>query len=184
MKIETRWFHVIQQVFLFLEKKIIPPLRGQSPLTKSDFLSKRFSITLITIFVGFLTGNVFGTFLTKLREFIYWDIFIVFLILAFCEFTSFLMYTKQEIRFGEGDFDLSRGEGARGRGGGGVSPPSTPQHPLAPPKPLVTKQLNGFWSYINFKYKHIYFQKFIKLLNSFKIGLLFGFFVDAFKVGS
>ena len=157
MKIETRWFHVIQQVFLFLEKKIIPPLRMTSSvtLTKSDFLSKRFSITLITIFVGFLTGNVFGTFLTKLREFIYWDIFIVFLILAFCEFTSFLMYTKQEIRFGEGDFDL-----------------------------LLTNQPNGFWSYINFKYKHIYFQKFIKLLNSFKIGLLFGFFVDAFKVGS
>ena len=153
MKIETRWFHVIQQVFLFLEKKF---LTSPNPrFAESDFLSKRFSITLITIFVGFLIGNIFGTFLTKLREFIYWDIFIVFLILAFCEFISFLMYTKQEIRFGEGHFDS-----------------------------LLTNQLNKFLSYIHFKDKHIYIQKFIKLLNSFKIGLLFGFFVDAFKVGS
>nr|YP_001382192.1 hypothetical chloroplast RF20 [Pleurastrum terricola]ABO69329.1 hypothetical chloroplast RF20 [Pleurastrum terricola] len=127
MKIETKCFYIIQHIFLFLENTILP----SKTFNGSNIISKRFPITLFAILSGFIIGNVFGTFLTKLREFICWDVLILGFILIFCEFINFLIYTKI------------------------------------------------------FNLKAYFLTRFsIKLLNSFKIGLLFGFFVDAFKVGS
>nr|YP_009105832.1 hypothetical chloroplast RF20 [Koliella corcontica]AIT94532.1 hypothetical chloroplast RF20 [Koliella corcontica] len=104
--------------YLFLEK------------TKKYYYCKKnkFTINLFFLFIGFILGNTFGTFLNTLRQYFIWDGYIITLLLIFLEIINKLIYNNQ---------------------------------------------------FINYKNK-----KAIKNLNFIKIGILFGFFIDAFKVGS
>ena len=99
---------------------------------KVNGLNKFLSITLFCFFLGFIVGNVFGTFLSGLRQVFHWDGFIILSLLGFIEITNYASYDPK----GKRAFFISRNEFA--------------------------------W----------------KMCNFLKIGLLFGFFIDAFKVGS
>ena len=109
MKKKPRVFHLLAINFDFIYKKF---LNFKSVL----------SLGLCAIFLGFLCGNIFGTFLSIIRNLLFWDGLILSLLLLFVEFLSFIFYKKRK---------------------------------------------NSF-----------------KNLNFFKIGLLLGFYIDAFKVGS
>ena len=99
---------------------------------KVSGLNKYLSITLFCFFLGFILGNLFGTFLSGFRQIFHWDGFIIFYLLGFIEITNYANYDPK----GKKAFFISRNEFA--------------------------------W----------------KMCNFLKIGLLFGFFIDAFKVGS
>ena len=103
---------------------------------KSLFLQKSFPSILALLLLGFLVGNVFGTFLNTLRFFFIWDGFIIFILIGVLEILSYTAYHAKNRSF---IFLIS---------------------------PKIVR--NAFWQFINF----------------FKIGLMIGFFVDAFKVGS
>jgi hypothetical protein len=91
--------------------------------------------SLLSLFLGFLIGSIFATFLPSLRHFFPWDGFIIFIIICTSEFISYVIYHKDKRKFLVFEFS---------------------------PKEKT------FW----------------ELLNIFKTGTFFGFFIDAFKVGS
>lgn len=105
---------------------------------KFFFFQNSFSSAIFFLFLGFLGGNLFGTFLTAIRTLVPWDGFIVLSLLFFIELISYIRYHK------EGRYFLI------------------------------------LW---NFPFS---FQKRVvwKSFNFLKIGLMVGFFIDAFKVGS
>jgi hypothetical protein len=86
---------------------------------------------LFALVLGFFLGNLFGTFLATLRQYIASDIVIILLICLLFEYISILAYT------------MSR------------------------------KLMHSNWQI-----------RLRRALNLWKLGCLFGFFVDAFKVGS
>jgi hypothetical protein len=91
--------------------------------------------SLVSLFLGFIIGSIFATFLPSLRHFFPWDGFIILIILSFSEFLSYVIYHRDKRKFLVIEF--------------------TPEN-------------KTFW----------------ELLNIFKTGTFFGFFIDAFKVGS
>lgn len=125
MKIESRLLFFINRLKNSLKRK-------------NSFFKEIFSFALFTLFVGFLIGNLFGTFLNTIRSFILWDPLIIFLILFIMELLNYLLYNKSK-RF------------------------------------FVIFQKSSY--YLNNKIIW-------KSLNYLKIGIMFGFFIDAFKVGS
>lgn len=114
MKLETRFLFFFKQFFLVIKQKLF-------------FFEKNFSIALFFLFLGFIFGNLFGTFLNKIRSYIVWDGFTILILIILFETISFFTYHKK--------------------------------HNL---------KKKFFWTTANY----------------FKIGLMFGFFIDAFKVGS
>lgn len=144
---------------------------------KNSFFKEVFSFALFTLFFGFLIGNVFGTFLNTIRSFIRWDGFIIFIILFIMEFYNCFLYNrffkKDKDFFFKKDKDCS---------------------PCIPPFPrkvfpccwYKAKEL-AHPLFVFFSYKQNLFtnnQMIWKTVNLLKIGILFGFFIDAFKVGS
>ena len=96
----------------------------------------RFLESACSFYLGFIIGNLFGTFLNFLRNKIIWDGIILIIIIFFFEFLNFIIYNKNQ---------------------------------LAPQASSIPKFLN---------------KKLLIILKNFQIGILFGFFIDAFKVGS
>ncbi len=107
---------------------------------KSLFLREKFSSLLALLLLGFLVGNVFGTFLNILRFLFFWDVFIIFLLIGLLEILNYNVYRAKNRLLFLGAFGTNRN--------------SVPAKNAA------------------------------QSLNFFKIGLMIGFFVDAFKVGS
>lgn len=101
------------------------------------YLQKHFAIMFCLLLMGFVVGNMFGTFLSLIRNFIIWDGLLIICFLFIFEIFSYAIYHSKERIFG---FFL-----------------------LYPQ--LINKSI---WRFANF----------------FKIGLMIGFFIDAFKVGS
>ena len=125
MKIETRIVFFINQLKVYLNRK-------------NSFFKEVFSFALFTLFVGFLIGNLFGTFLNTIRSFIFWDGLIIFIILFIMELLNFILYNKTT-RF------------------------------------FVISQKISYYPNNQIIWKSV---------NYLKIGIMFGFFIDAFKVGS
>ena len=112
---------------------------------KIFFFKKVFSFALFSLFFGFLVGNLFGTFLNTIRSFIFWDGFIIFIIVFIMELLNCVLYNHF--------FNKKKKQ---------------PFVPLFPSKKGFSLTLVINW----------------KTMNILKIGILFGFFIDAFKVGS
>jgi hypothetical protein len=125
MKIETRIVFFINQLKVYLNRRIF-------------FFKEVFSFALFTLFVGFLIGNLFGTFLNTIRYFIFWDGLIIFIILSIMELLNFILYNKAKRFF------------------------------------VISQKISYYPNN----------QIIWKSLNYLKIGIMFGFFIDAFKVGS
>lgn len=93
---------------------------------------------LLSLLLGFLLANIFGTFLGVLRCAAIWDGFVIFALVVLLEVISCARYQT-------------------------LQPPTVGVVSFA-----STGNRNVFW----------------RLTNNFKVGLLLGFFVEAFKVGS
>lgn len=114
------------------------------------YVQKQFTGLLCLLFIGFLIGNLFGTFLNLIREFLVWDGLIGIFLVAVMEIFSYAAYHDKERSFGV--FLI---------------------HPKTLNRLSKSKQIGKIGE-----------SKFWQKLNLFKIGLMIGFFVDAFKVGS
>ena len=104
---------------------------------KSQFSLDKFTQVLCLVLIGFLVGNLFGTFLNTIRRYIAWDGVIVFFIISIIEISNYNVHNK-----------------------------------------------NRAFLSILFRTDQNKMKRFWKFFNFFKIGLMVGFFVDAFKVGS
>ena len=118
---------------LSLLKALIFYLQCRIQLFQSSFATM-----LLSLLLGFLLANIFGTFLGALRCATIWDGFVIFGLVVLVEVISCARYQT-------------------------LQPPPVGVISFAP-----TKNQNLFW----------------RLTNNFKVGLLLGFFVEAFKVGS
>jgi hypothetical protein len=155
---------------------------------KSQRFEKNFVASTFFLFFGFMCGNLFGTFLSFFRNTIPWDGAIIAVILLFVEWVNYLNFVVLNKR---------------------TPLPSSPESK----KPFVvlcfiqigliiprcldyfrafmlqTKkaEFQNQWSRF-LKSAFVFFQRkrntAIRLLNFYKLGLLLGFFIDAFKVGS
>lgn len=114
------------------------------------FFENHFALSIFFLFLGFVCGNLFGTFLTFFRNFANWDGTIIISTIVFIEFINYLNYTTN-----------------------GTNKPI---------QWLSKSKLNlNFILLTKFDYLK---QTVFLFLNFYKIGLLLGFFTDAFKVGS
>ncbi len=124
---------------------------------KSRLSLDRFTQVLCLLLLGFLVGNLFGTFLNTIRKYITWDGVIVFFIISIIEISNYNVYRNKNRPFLLTMTDQSK---------------TQTKMRATKPKSLFYKQflfvIPTFWKSFNF----------------FKIGLMVGFFVDAFKVGS
>jgi hypothetical protein len=114
---------------------------------KCQFFTKKFTISLFYLFLGFLIGNLFGTLIDFFRLLL-WDGFIILGVIFVFEGISFLNY-RFLIRLEESKRDTT----------------------FSSKSPSAARQSSLF-------------VVFIKSLNFLKLGILLGFFIDAFKVGS
>jgi hypothetical protein len=109
-------------------------------------------------FLGFMCGNLFGTFLVFFRQWIIWDGFVILLTILFIELIHYLNFYVFKSDY---DFKLYDTQ---------YQPPSNIN--------TLNKSINRPL------FDQFHFKIGIRLLNFYKLGLLFGFFIDAFKVGS
>jgi hypothetical protein len=137
---------------------------------KYVFFQTQFSNSVFFFFLGFLSGNIFGTFLPQIRRFFPWDGFLIASFLFLIELLSYNRYGREGRAF------------------------------LFFWKFLSLKQISAAYLFENNVQKTLTFNRqnkeskdkdflsikksFWKVTNFFKIGLLVGFFIDAFKVGS
>ena len=101
------------------------------------YLQKHFATMFCLLLMGFVIGNIFGTFLSLIRNFIVWDGLLIICFLFIFEIFNYAIYHSKERVFAF--FLIYPG--------------------------IINKTI---WRFANF----------------FKIGLMIGFFIDAFKVGS
>jgi hypothetical protein len=138
---------------------------------------RNFSLTVFSTLSGFLVANIFGTFLTVLRSCLGWDGFVVIGLIFFVEAINLSVYRilrpsllrSKELRAeerGTGVKNLEGQDSSRNRSRMGISKTLKP----------LTLFLLGLSDRRSFLV--------CQLINSFKLGLLLGFFVEAFKVGS
>lgn len=104
---------------------------------KDQWSIDKLTRVLCFLLIGFLVGNLFGTFLNTIRRYITWDGGIVFFLITLIEIFNYNVYHNEKRPF---FFFLLN--------------------------PKIVKR--SFWKSFHF----------------LKIGLMVGFFVDAFKVGS
>ena len=117
-----------------------------------------FSLALFSALFGFLVANVFGTFLTALRNYVKWDGFIIFGLVVCIECINVIVYSVNVHRNRNLFQNSFRFVGFK----------------LAPFSSEGKKPFH-YTSRQNIIYQ---------LIKNFKLGLLLGFFVEAFKVGS
>lgn len=140
MTSNTPFFNQIHRLQFLLKKKM-------------TFFKKIVILSLFFLFLGFVFGNLFGTFLNYFRSFTDWDGLIIIFILVIIEIINYLNYKslKNGNSFLLNFFSSRKNFGRRGN---------------------------------NQKDSRKHMNSIIKILHFSKIGLLMGFFIDAFKVGS
>ena len=133
------------------------------------FFEEYFANGVFFLFLGFLSGNIFGTFLNIFHKTIVWDGFLILILILFEEFISYLTYhSKKRTNFFKFDF-IS------------VEKFFFKKKNFLYIDTFLPKNIQLKWSQLFLLYKQPFF---LKSLNLFKIGILLGFFIDAFKVGS
>lgn len=138
-------------------------------LFKIKMARAQFLESACSFYLGFIIGNLFGTFLDLLRNKIIWDGIILITIIFFFEFINFIIYNKKQAQRWAGSappFDEESRQQDLGR--------TTIWSPLGTNRRRKARAPS-------FKFQN---QKLLIILKNFQIGILFGFFIDAFKVGS
>ena len=183
MFFETRLSRYLAEFLSTLKEKII-------------ILQTSLSFVLFSLFTGFLFGNLFGTFLDTLRLYFFSNSFVGFFILVLIEAINSLVYGISRFEYGNKKKK--------------VSLQLYDEKSSTSLKSEIQRSNNKYFSKKFHKNKRLLLAKFYlitqnllslilqkkvfscyqgatyikRILNSFKIGLLFGFFVDSFKVGS
>jgi Protein of unknown function (DUF565) len=125
-----------------------------------------FGTSVFFLFLGFICGNLFGTFLNFFRNYLFWDGFIILLTILMVEWISYAHRTYF----------------------GSRKPLSMNHLNQIKPSRLIDVQsvsMPVFKSDIQeFNLRHRFLPLLYRFLNFYKMGLLLGFFTDAFKVGS
>lgn len=129
------------------------------------------TVSIFTLFFGFVCGNLFGTFLNYFRNFVQWDGLIISLTILIIEFINYLNF-----RFTKASLETS----------------NYGNQSLQPVQDKLIEQTKSFTRYpisstntrLSAKFSLLNKRYWVKILNFYKIGLLLGFFIDAFKVGS
>lgn len=165
MDSNTKLFRFIKNIKKKTEEKIV-------------FLKSYFTNGIFFLFFGFLSGNMFGSFLHILRESIVWDGFVTIVIIFFCELISFMMYRseKRTAFLKLGFLNLN----TRKKSIFFKLFQTTYFYIFGFCKKIILRTYIFFYTNFNIYLKAV----FIKSINLFKIGILLGFFIDAFKVGS
>ena len=196
MLFKTKFFNYVIQLLNNFKEKV-------------SIVQKAFSLVLLSLFTGFLFGNLFGTFLDTLRLYFVWNGFIGLFVLLFIELLNFLVYgirssTPSGLQSNLSNFrkfevttynKKSLAELPDVNNDVQNSPLQAVddfRHKDVTRNSVNHKVLSEFSNFKIFSLKpsifpHIFFKNGVyikRMFNSFKIGLLFGFFVDSFKVGS
>ena len=184
MFLDTRLSRYLTDILYNLKKKIFT-------------VQNAFSLALLSLFTGFIFGNLFGTFLDTLRLYVFWNGFVGLILLLFIESINSLVYgisfskkMNQHSFYGHFFFPMKKKKSYRFSGGPkkwnnvAASQALREKKNNAPKSPNLWKIIENAVFSPN---KTLFYESVIHIertLNSFKIGLLFGFFVDSFKVGS
>jgi hypothetical protein len=166
MFFKTKLSRNINKIFYTLKERVL-------------IVQNSFSLALFALFLGFLCGNLFGTFLDTLRIYFIWNGFVAFIILLFVETINFFIYRIPLAEKINANLSVSNVQNSN---------------------PLLTQRQTFLRSAMNVasliiplvrrKGRDVRLAKVSKTIyikrsiNAFKIGLLFGFFIDSFKVGS
>ena len=199
MTSNTRLFLIIKQLISTFKKNFF--------FTKINFSDK-----LFLLFFGFLFGSLFGTLLPIFREKINWDGLITALIIFILEIISYIVYRSENKTFflnslveinvftnlkkffekgvtiAKSTFKIMQDlEFEQFKTKTVVQPDqktfvSSSKTNMLPFKEEAGGPLDPWKS--RFKHSKIKQKIIFKNLNSFKIGIMLGFFIDAFKVGS
>nr|YP_010733682.1 hypothetical chloroplast RF20 [Gayralia brasiliensis]YP_010733756.1 hypothetical chloroplast RF20 [Monostroma nitidum]WEG92953.1 hypothetical chloroplast RF20 [Gayralia brasiliensis]WEG93027.1 hypothetical chloroplast RF20 [Monostroma nitidum] len=174
--LNTKFFSEIKKLTFFIEKK--------------RFLFQNLvTVSVFSLFLGFGFGNLFGTFLNSFRHFINWDGFIITITIVLVEFLNYLHYKKKRTyklllftsTFSAQNLFLSFVPKGFQRFLVFFSKKKTESSLLKTNNSITN---NFFNNTINGSVDLASTGRFIKIINFYKIGLLLGFFIDAFKVGS
>ena len=171
MFLDTRLSRYLTELLCNLKRKIFT-------------VQSAFSLVLLSLFTGFIFGNLFGTFLDTLRLYFFWNGFVALILLLFIEAVNSLVYgisfSKRCDPFRESPLKDSFYSNQKKKG-------FLSLFYEFPVYAKVNDPQNATISSSKTKKKAFLYDSIIHMertLNSFKIGLLFGFFVDSFKVGS
>ena len=183
MFFETRLSRYLAEFFCTLKEKIF-------------IVQSSLSFVLLSLFTGFLFGNLFGTFLDTLRFYLFCNSFVGLFILVLIEAINSLVYgisrreygnkrKKVPLRFYPEESSISlESQIHRSNNKYGSKKFYKNYSFLVVKFSLITQNLLS----LSLQKKVFSFYQgathIKRILNSFKIGLLFGFFVDSFKVGS
>ena len=195
MLFKTKLFRNVNKIFYILKKRIL-------------IVQNSFSLALFSLFLGFLCGNLFGTFLDTLRIYFLWNGFVAFIILLFIEAINFFVYRIPLTEKINTKFSVSNVQNFSNLLGRSIKLNLHFLYALLNPfltkrgykaknlrnnsatqlRMPLGKEVNALQPAQDFLFdnnKKIIFTIYIeRSLNAFKIGLLFGFFIDSFKVGS
>lgn len=157
---------------------------------KSQLFEKTFVSSTFFLFFGFMCGNLFGTFLSFFRNTIPWDGAIIVLILLFIEWVNYLNFVilnKRELTPPSPENQKSLFLLSLNQIGFLIPRSLDKLNSLINPKIKKKAKFKKQWAHF-FKKRVLFIQRkrnsIIRLLNFYKLGLLLGFFIDAFKVGS
>ena len=130
---------------------------------------------LSILLIGFLSGALFGTILPFVRSLFFWDGFIIASLLVIIECLSYISYRPHLVTNQRFDFVFDKNEKVNNR----LRSQAAFLQPLNRRNFLQNShKKKGIIKSYNEK------SLIVKSLSFFKIGLMIGFFVDAFKVGS
>lgn len=185
----------LQTRFLFIFRKII------QSFNKKIFVFKiTLPIALFILLFGFILGNLFPSLLVRIRSFVGWDGLIIVLLVLMLELINCLVYDRSIVKYKDALFFTDQSNKTSSQLNNCLENPlnstffpQTKQVQSITYKTLFFPQKENH-SHIkesNVKKKEVVAsheketkKKTYKLLNYFKLGLMFGFFIDAFKVGS
>ena len=187
---------VSQTRFLFLIIQALTAWKAKVLVFKTTF-----SVALFTLLLGFIAGNLFTTFLGKLRSTFCepWDGLIILIVLFTLEFISFLIYScEARLSVTKQSFAKQSNNSKIKTTGFVFSKKSTFSLYETQENLKKNNSINShlFYTTTRKPEDNLFFSKpkayqsnlsktfFYKSLNYFKIGLMLGLFIDAFKVGS
>lgn len=143
----------------------------------------QFAISLFIFFLGFINGNLFGTLLIFFRQWVVWDVAIIILTILIIEFINYLhFYLLQNMI----NFDFKMPTTSNNEENENVIVDAFNEKF----KPNFRSNKNSNLNVINDSQQSNRYHReplnfhWMRLINFYKIGLLLGFFIDAFKVGS
>jgi hypothetical protein len=168
------------------------------------------TVSIFALFLGFVCGNLFGTFLNYFRNFVPWDGFIISLTILVIEFINYLNFSYPKrcsisfFNFFSSLFKrqpkaileslnsnklfyvrpLPFDQKEKAKADNAFRQTSRFFSPLLPPLFDGEKKQRQDKTDLTVPPPIPNTYSWIKILNFYKIGLLLGFFIDAFKVGS